>query len=235
VKFPLLDDAVNDLLTGPEVVELMRDLIGVDDVRMVDGSSWAKYAGNFDYEQDFHRDYLNNTLVVPREDDSYCNLQLFIYLSDVTDGDGPTHLLSHEYVRDLPPHEWLLARDRYPERYEHEIAAVGAPGTLVIYRLDTFHRGSALKSPTGHRWLLAASYCAAAASGWLGREIWPYKGGSPEMNHFLTRASVDQRSVIGFPAPGHPYWNQETLDGVRSRYPGIDMTPYEEACRAPDA
>ena len=26
-------------------------------------------------------------------------------------------------------------------------------------------------------------------------------------------------TVLGFPAPGHPYWNEETLDGVAARYP----------------
>ena len=30
---------------------------------------------------------------------------------------------------------------------------------------------------------------------------------------------------FGFPAPGHPYWTDETLDGVAARYPGMDMAP----------
>ena len=40
----------------------------------------------------------------------------------------------------------------------------------------------------------------------------------------LTRASIAQRCVLGFPAPGHPYWNPDTIKAVKARYPGkIDI------------
>jgi hypothetical protein len=37
---------------------------------------------------------------------------------------------------------------------------------------------------------------------------------------------VRQRDLFGFPRPGDPYWNDDTLAGVAERYPGIDLTPY---------
>ena len=46
---------------------------------------------------------------------------------------------------------------------------------------------------------------------------------------YLAELSVDQRTVLGFAAPGDPYWTDETLDAVGQRYPEMDMTPYRDA------
>jgi hypothetical protein len=34
---------------------------------------------------------------------------------------------------------------------------------------------------------------------------------------------------LGFPPPGHPYWNEATLVGVAARYPGLDLKPWRSA------
>jgi hypothetical protein len=44
----------------------------------------------------------------------------------------------------------------------------------------------------------------------------------------MVRLSPEQRSILGVPLPGHPYWTRQTIDGVRERYRGIDVTPYEQ-------
>ena len=48
------------------------------------------------------------------------------------------------------------------------------------------------------------------------------------MEKLIARASVEQRCVLGFPAPGSSYWNPDTLAAVEARYGahGIDMAPY---------
>jgi hypothetical protein len=42
-------------------------------------------------------------------------------------------------------------------------------------------------------------------------------------------ASPRQREAIGFPPVGHEYWNEEMIEGVSRRFPGMDMTPYRDA------
>jgi hypothetical protein len=37
--------------------------------------------------------------------------------------------------------------------------------------------------------------------------------------------------VLGFPPPGHAYWNHETLAAVAMRYPTMDLKPYRQAQR----
>ena len=39
-------------------------------------------------------------------------------------------------------------------------------------------------------------------------------------------ASPRERSVFGFPAPGDPYWDEQTLADTQTRYPRADLTPY---------
>ena len=51
------------------------------------------------------------------------------------------------------------------------------------------------------------------------------------IERFVAYASVEQRCAMGFPKPGHPYWNQQTLQAVAARYEklGMDMKPYIDA------
>jgi hypothetical protein len=44
----------------------------------------------------------------------------------------------------------------------------------------------------------------------------------------MRHATLRQLVALGFPEPGHPYWTEETLQGVAARYPRLDMTPWRE-------
>jgi hypothetical protein len=48
------------------------------------------------------------------------------------------------------------------------------------------------------------------------------------MERLIANASVDQRSVLGFPAPGDAYWTADTISAVGARFGplGMDMEPY---------
>ena len=62
--------------------------------------------------------------------------------------------------------------------------------------------------------------------GWLGSTSFQGAGGSSAMDDLITHASPRERELIGFPAPGDPYWDEETIPAVAARYPGMDMGPY---------
>ena len=51
------------------------------------------------------------------------------------------------------------------------------------------------------------------------------------MERLIANASVEQRCLLGFPKPGHPYWTDQTLLAVAARYEkiGMDMQPYIDA------
>ena len=64
-------------------------------------------------------------------------------------------------------------------------------------------------------------------SGWA----WAMYRRSKVMERLLAQTSVEQRCVLGFPAPGYSYWNAETIAAVAARYGplGLDVSPYLEA------
>jgi len=50
-----------------------------------------------------------------------------------------------------------------------------------------------------------------------------------EWHNFVQQATARQLTALGFPAPGHPFWTEQTLAGVASRYPGLDLGPWKAA------
>eukprot|EP01050_Picozoa_sp_SAG11_P011959 SAG11_NODE_1300_length_5261_cov_8.900232_5_plen_54_part_00 len=45
----------------------------------------------------------------------------------------------------------------------------------------------------------------------------------------LARLSPRQRAVLGFPALGSRYWDDETVSGTEARYQGaLDMSAYKK-------
>lgn len=226
--FPFASDAWNLLAVNPRIVGLARTLLTSDDIRIYQAEAWAKYTGAVDYDQSHHRDYGNHTIVVPSADDRFAHLEMFVYLTDVAADTGPTRVVPSEYTRDLPMMPKVRPRDLDPELYDHEIEVAGPPGTLLVYRPDTFHRGTQMTRPDAARFTLHINFRRTAAE-WVLRRGWGQFADSREWERFVERASVDQLGLFGFPLPGHDYWTDETLGGVGQRYPGLDLTPWRQA------
>ena len=97
-------------------------------------------------------------------------------------------------------------------------------GSLFIYSMRTFHRGTPFVADAG-RIAHFVTY-APAAWKWLGIMGWPVQAIKPEHRAWIEAATPAERELFGFPPPGHPYWTEETVAGVSARYPAMDMTPY---------
>ena len=99
-------------------------------------------------------------------------------------------------------------------------------GALLIFGMTTFHRASTMTADFGVRFSQHLVYRAAKYN-FQGYHHWAHFGERAELQSFIERAAPRQREVLGFPPPGHEYWNNETLAAVALRYPKMDMTPYE--------
>lgn len=227
-EFPFRDDALNDIATGPAFVDAARRILGVDDVFLTQSILWAKYGGGPDFEQALHVDYRNNSLLVPSDEPGFRQMPSILYLEDVTSELGPTSVVSRTLTRDRPPMPALLTPEDAPDLYAAETSVVVEAGTLLLYDMQTFHRGTRMLASRGIR-LSFHNVFRAAGREWMGWRSWPREGRGDEMKHFIEHATVEQLSVIGIPRPGDPYWTPATLEGVQMRYPGLDMTPYREA------
>jgi hypothetical protein len=114
--------------------------------------------------------------------------------------------------------------------YARERPIAYRPGTVLCYRHDVWHRGTPVKAGTvrvAHNLtfrLASSEWISTLHPGWA----WAMYSESRLMERLMAAASVDQRTVLGFPAPGHPYWTPATLQAVAARYGplGFDVEPY---------
>src|SRR3954452_5523773 len=231
-NFPWASPELNRLIAHPRILSIVRQILGVDDIRLYKGELWAKYAGNTDYDQHHHRDFGNHTLVVPSTQRRWMQVTTFIYLCDVDESNGATAAVPKHYSADIP----LGQRRTQPgDLRDRETLACGRAGTVLFYSTEVFHRATSLKAPTASRFTVLADYKAADAP-WTNKHAFGHLGQRPEMIEFITNVDPGTRTLLDVPAPGHPYWTDQTIADMEVRYPGIDMTPYRAAQpKVPDA
>ena len=223
-EFPYRSWDLNRLAVHPDLVDLAERYLGTTELHLYKVELWAKYAEAVDYDQPLHRDYGSHSLVVPRLEQRYQQLTTFVYLSDVSDDDGPTCIVPYGAGKDVPYTPLYLP---FGSLAESEVRCTGAAGSLLVYRTDILHRGSNMTGERRARFSLLADFQVRGTT-WGGKMAWPKQ--SPERwAKFIPQCSVRQRDLFGFPRPGDPYWTDETLAGVAARYPGIDLEPYRSA------
>jgi hypothetical protein len=230
--FPFASVEWSLLGVSQPIVGLAEALLNSSAIRVYELHNWAKYTGAADYEQDLHRDYGDHTLVVPTGDSASDAVEIFIYLHDVPESHGPTHVVSQLHTASLPPSLQQIAKDAYAEIYANEVSAAGPAGTIVAYRTDTFHRGTSMTAVRGARFALKVSYRTVGDAG----DIWIDRLGAnaqiglaAEWHSFVGRASPRQLELLGFPPRGHRYWTKQTWTAVCQRYPAADLSAFQPA------
>ena len=223
VNFPWASLALSLVPVNENMIDVAEQILETEDIRITKGELWAKFQGAIDYDQKFHRDFGNHTLLVPRRDHRWKELTTFIYLSDVARGNGATALIPRQHTDHIPFGSRYLEKEN--EFNDHVVYIEAPAGSLVLYSYDVFHRGVEINKPGGYRFMMLADYARRDAP-WIDRHAWPHQGGRSEMREFLESINVRQRNLFDFPPPGHPYWSAQTLQDMQIRYPGMDLTPY---------
>ena len=228
-RFPFEDSALNDIVVHDRIIDLAEQLLGLDDLRLYQAMLSAKYGqAALSDEQLLHVDFGNHTLVVPRHEPGYQQLEMFVYLSDVTPETGATRMVSRRLTPDIPVERTYLSQTDYADLYAAEVPASGAAGSILAYRPDVYHRGVRMTAPGTARYMVHVSY-KPAATDWLGSHALPGAGEDLSWYRFVQSATERQLTVLGFPAPGHPYWTAQTLAGTAARYPMLDLSPWRDA------
>jgi hypothetical protein len=243
-NFPFAATSVSLLSVHRVLIDLAQELLDTDQLRVYSIEAWAKYTGAADYDQYHHRDYLNQTLLVPAPRQQPQQVEMFLYLVDVPAELGPPSYVAAEQTPELaalpnwyPPIDGITDSDAppgwvsgtgCPQLYEAEASAAGPAGTVAAYRNETFHRATALTLPRGVRYTLHVNF-RIATSDWIGMHSWSSVSLSTAWTDFVVRASPRQLELFGFPPPGHPYWTDETLAGMALRYPGFNQSRWSQA------
>jgi len=213
-------------------------------------------------DQRMHVDYPNHTLTHPPVWQQPDAVEVILYLSDYRDCHGSTAVVSRhgdedpaygwpiiaspgiagkdfindrsqaeQYLTDLDPElgDWrsgLYAREQY---------VAFLPGDMLLYRHDTWHRGTPLK--LGTRRFAHNMTFKKANSEWIGNMhpgwSWSAYRQDQSFERWIATCTVDQRTLLGFPPPGHEYWNHDLIRAVQARYAplGFDASPYLQGLR----
>jgi ectoine hydroxylase-related dioxygenase (phytanoyl-CoA dioxygenase family) len=222
-NFPWVSPRLNRLAAHPRILAIVRQILGVDDIRLYKGELWAKYGGATDYDQHHHRDFGNHTLVVPTlTARRWMQVTTFTYLCDVDESNGATAAVPKQHSANIPMGE---RRTQPGDLRDCEVLAAGAAGSTLFYSTEVFHRATAIKDPTASRFTVLLDYKSADNS-WTNKHAFGHLGQKREMIEFVTNVDPDTRTLLDIPAPGHPYWTTQTIADMEVRYPGIDMEPY---------
>lgn len=221
-NFPYPHWALNRIPAYPDLIDAAERFLQATDLEVYKVELWAKYAGAVNYDQFHHRDYGNHTLLAPSRERRHTQMTTFLLLSDVTELDGPTKLVPQDKTRDIP---LTQMRTKFGELFEHEVPVVGPAGTLMIYKTDVFHRGSAFKAEGRSRFAMLMDFQERGWP-WTGKMSWPNEGNNPGLTEALSRMTPRQRDLFGWPKAGSNYWNPQSLADAAVRYPEMDLTPY---------
>ncbi len=221
--------AINLISMHPEIIAFARAALEGERVHLYQSHTWAKFTGEADYDQDFHCDFGNHTLVVPSEESRRRTADFVMYFTDVTEEHGALRYvpksevlaLAGEPLFRVPPHLQQALRER-------ERAVVGPAGTLLVHGIDTVHRASNLTAVGGRRYSMTAGY-KAAGNDLIGFHVWQERPGRPWENVF-NHARPEQLACLGIPPPGDSFWTPRTLRETQARWPGWDMRDYFARC-----
>jgi hypothetical protein len=225
--------ALNLISLHPALIEFARALLGVSDVRLYQSHTWAKYTGEADYDQEFHCDYGNHTLLVPADEPALRSVDFIFYLTDVSKELGALRYVTKPDVLAALGRPGLCAPDPKEPAAQRvwERAGVVPAGSLVAHGIDTLHRGSNLTAVNGRRFSMTVGY-KAAGNEQIAFHVWQATRNRP-WNLLFDHASPEQLACLGIPRPGDPYWTERTLSLAQARWPGWDMREYLAACPAP--
>lgn len=221
--------ATNLLSLHPALMAFARAALGAADVRLYQSHTWAKFTGEADFDQPFHCDFGNHTLIVPADEPHLRTIDFIVYLTDVTDAHGALH-----YVTKPDAFEVLRPGAVAANSAEQQAAltararsAAAPAGTVLAHGIDTFHRGTNLTLPGGHRYTMTVGYKAAGNDA-IGFHVWQASA-TRNWRPILANASPEQLAALGIPRPGDVFWTPRTLALTQARWPDWDMRAWVDA------
>ena len=227
MRFPFRGAHLNAITLHPELRRFASLMTGGEALFCEQSDLTYKCMGHYgDTDQLMHLDYVNHTLVYPPDRLKYWQTAFLIYYTDVAIHQAPTAVCSWQHYRDEILWPAVYKPSQRAQLYDNEVKVTVPAGSLLAYSMRTFHRGTAFLQE-GARVGHFISY-APKRPKWMGIVGWPEQGVYQSFSAWVEQATLEERELIGFPAPKDDYWTAETLAGVAARFPNMDMSPYTD-------
>lgn len=197
-------------------------------------------------DQRIHMDFPTHTFLHPPPFDNPEVVALIIYMDDESECGGPTAVVAREGDQDpfyQPPyinqpgvgeHEWINDRQSAERYFEENDPAIYAfrqnlyakekyvrykKGTVLLYRLDVWHRGTPMKSGSS-RIVMNLAY-KKASHHWLTcwEEGYAVSAYNSRLWGLIPQLTEDQRELLGYPRESHSFWQEgNNVANVAARY-----------------
>jgi len=252
--------ALNDIAVHPCLLSSVREILGPD-IRLKQSVPWAKYGVPPDGEssnsdQRVHMDYGNNQYDMPTPGNPTA-VAAIVYYSDTSKTDGATAVVPREGLDD-PIYVWPYVHmpgisgnpfvnrraeaeaTMSPESaklraqcYAREVVPHFMPGDVLLYALDTWHRGTPVKS--GH-----VRYSHNLMWAKTSTDVQQWNPGftsalySGRFERFIGQLEPNQLKTLGFPSPSDSRWRRPSfVTAMRARYEwaGFDVMKYVHSAR----
>jgi len=208
-------------------VDFAERALGNTDIRLYQAGASAKYAGVTNYEQPMHIDR-NHSWLPPGSESPWWNLEGFLYLSDISDADNPTRLVSLRNSNSIDSPYGVVMPNMEPGVYAAERPAPGIRGSYLAYRSDCWHRGAPFGSASGARIVASVAFKNADVE-WIAYNTQQSVSTSIEWTVFVEGSTPRELALFGWPPPGHPVWNGRLIEQTQERYPELDLGPWRAA------
>jgi len=254
--------ALNEISVHPTILKAVREIIG-DDIRLRQSVPWAKYGvpssgKSSNSDQRIHMDYGNNQWSMPEAGRPQA-VAAIVYYSETKTTGGATAIVPRR-GQDDPVYQWPAlanmpgiggipfvndrehaemnfegrAADIRQQCYAREIMPVFEPGDVLLYGLDTWHRGTPVLP--GHvrythnlMWSTPSSDVQQWNRGFLQKM---YYG---DFEKFISALEPHQLQTLGFPSPTNSRWlSKSFVTGIKARYEwaGFHCMEYVHSGRA---
>ncbi len=234
--------ALNEITLWPGLLAAARQLLGVVapvEVLLASSMCMAKTAsdGTVGAEhfatgaQPHHLDHVNESLVEPISHERLpWSVSCILYYDHVDHVGGPTAVAAcgataHGASRDSA---WTQSASQRTALYQDEVAVQFRPGTCLLYRIDTWHRGTPVIAGrtryTQHISMRRSDATWMQSDSWL-RDRW----GDPYLTSLIGSLNASQHSLLGLPPPYHPYWTETSILAAARKYEGFAVSEYRAA------
>ena len=222
--------ALNRICVHPSIVDFAERALDNRDIRLYQAHASAKYAGVTNYEQPMHIDR-NHSWLPPGSESPWWNVEGFLYLTDVTEDDNPTRMVSVGGDGPSGLTVWTCPAGLGSGARTGRASGRGRPGFLSCLPVQLLAPGAPFGSGAGARIVVAIVFKNAGME-WIGYDTQQSRSTGLEWTQFAEGSTPRELELFGWPPPGHPVWTEALLDKTAQRYPNLDLGPWSEATQS---